>query len=141
MECVVDHKTDEHALYLPDVDSKHVSNKKVRKTNKGWHLCVELRDGITRWDPLTDLKESNPVEVSNYSVSKNLHDAPAFSLWVPYVLKKQIRIIADVTNINHNRTHKFGIEVTKSWDDCVRLEKENGNTLWQDALKKDMKNV
>jgi hypothetical protein len=24
----------------------------------------------------------------------------------------------------HKRTHKFGIEVPKSWDDCVKLNKE-----------------
>jgi hypothetical protein len=38
-------------------------------------------------------------------------------------------------------THKFGIEVPKSWDDCVRLDKENDSTLWQDAARKEMKNA
>jgi hypothetical protein len=33
------------------------------------------------------------------------------------------------------------IEVAKSWDDCVRLDKVNGNTLWHDAVRKEMKNV
>jgi hypothetical protein len=32
------------------------------------------------------------------------------------------------------------IEVPKSWDDCVRLDKENDITLWQDAVRKEMKN-
>jgi hypothetical protein len=61
--------------------------------------------------------------------------------WAPHVLKKCSIIIADVTKRYHKRTHKFGIEVPKSWDDCVRLDKENDNTLWQDAAKKEMKNV
>jgi hypothetical protein len=56
------------------------------------------------------------------------------------VLKKRICIIADVTKRYHKRTHKFGIEVPKSWDDCVRLDKENDNTLWQDSVRKEMNN-
>jgi hypothetical protein len=27
------------------------------------------------------------------------------------------------------------------WDECVRLDRENANTLWQDAVRKEMKNV
>jgi hypothetical protein len=61
--------------------------------------------------------------------------------WFPHVLKKRSRIISALTKSYHKRTHKFGIEVTKSWDDCVRLDKENDNTLWQDVARKEMKNV
>jgi hypothetical protein len=57
------------------------------------------------------------------------------------VLQKRTRSIAAVTNLYHKRTHKFGIEVPKSWDECVKLDKENENTLWQDAVRKEMKNV
>jgi hypothetical protein len=56
-------------------------------------------------------------------------------------LKKRSRIIAAVTKRYHKRNHKFGIEVPKSWDDCNRLDKENDNTIWQDAVRKEMKNV
>jgi hypothetical protein len=70
-----------------------------------------------------------------------LLNTPAFIWWASHVLKKRTRIIAAVTKRYHKRTHKFGIEVPKNWDDCVRLDKENDNTLWQDAVRKEMKNV
>jgi hypothetical protein len=57
------------------------------------------------------------------------------------VLKKRSHTIASVTKRYHKRTHKFGIEVPASWDDCVRLDKKNGNTSWQDAVRKEMNNV
>jgi hypothetical protein len=57
------------------------------------------------------------------------------------VLQKRTRIIASITKGYHKRTHKFVIEVPKSWDDCVKLDKENDNTLWQDAARKEIKNV
>jgi hypothetical protein len=90
---------------------------------------------------LSDLKESNPVEVDEYAAAKSLMNSPAFVWWDPHVLQKRTMIIADVTKRYHKRTHKFGIEVPKNWDDCVRLDKENGNTIWQDAVRKEMKNV
>jgi hypothetical protein len=66
---------------------------------------------------------------------------PDLVWWAPRVFKKRSRIIAAVTKRYHKQTHKFGIEVPKSWDDCVRLDKDNDNPLWQDALMKEMKNV
>jgi hypothetical protein len=113
----------------------------VRKTTKGWHLCVEWKDGTTRWERLSDIKESNPVEVAEYSAAKSLLDTPDFVWWAPHFLKKRTRLIADVTKRYHTRTHKFGIEVPKIWDDCARLDKENDNTLWKDAVRKEMMNV
>jgi hypothetical protein len=72
---------------------------------------------------LADLKESNPVEVAEYAATKSLLNSPAFLWWAPYVLQKRTRIIAAVTKRYHKQTHKFGIEVPKSWDDFVKLDK------------------
>jgi hypothetical protein len=41
----------------------------------------------------------------------------------------------------HKRTHKFGIKFPKTWGEAVELDEENGNTLWQDAIRKEMNNV
>jgi hypothetical protein len=38
------------------------------------------------------------------------------------------------------RNHKFGIEIPTIWNDCVHLDRDNSNTLWQDAAQKEMKN-
>jgi hypothetical protein len=104
-------------------------------------LCVEWKDGTTSWERLADLKESNPVEVAEYAATNKLHDEPAFAWWLPHVLKKRNRIIATVTKRYHKRTHKFGIKVPKTWDEAVKLDEGNGNTLWQDAIRNEMNNV
>jgi hypothetical protein len=121
--------------------TKHGRKNKLRKTTKGWHLCVEWKDGTTRWERLADIKESNPVEVAEYAAANSLFDAPAFVWWSPHVLKKRNIIIAAVTKRYQKRDHKFGIEAPKNWYDCVRLYKENDNTRWEDAVRKAMKNV
>jgi hypothetical protein len=89
---------------------------------------------------LADIRGSNPVEVAEYAVSKSLLDTPDFVWWATHFLKKRSRIIDAVTKRYHKQTHKFGIEVPKSWDGCVGLDKENDNTLWQDVVRKEMKN-
>jgi hypothetical protein len=138
---IVDHRKDQSALDREDVYIKHGSNRQLKMTTKGWKLCVEWKDSSTSWERLADLKESNPVELADYAVAHGIDTEPAFAWWVPFTLKRRNRIIAAVNSRYHKRTHKFGIEVPKTWDDCVRLDNENGNTLWQDAVRKEMSKV
>jgi hypothetical protein len=56
-------------------------------------------------------------------------------------MKKRNIIIAAVIKRYHKRTHNFGIQVLKTWGEAVKLDEENDNTLWQDAIRKDMNNV
>ncbi len=39
------------------------------------------------------------------------------------------------------RTHKFGVKIPKSVEEAKRFDEENGDTLWWDAICKEMKNV
>jgi hypothetical protein len=64
LEGIIDHRADGHAVAPAEMYIKHGSKKKVRKTTKCWHLCVEWKDGTTSWERLAYLKESNPVEVA-----------------------------------------------------------------------------
>jgi len=138
---IVDHRKDNSAVEKKDMYIKRGSNQQLRKTTKGWSLCVEWKDGSTSWERLADLKESNPVEIADYAVAHGLDSEPAFAWWVPFTLKRRNRIIAAVNKRYHKRTHKFGIEIPKTYEDCVRIDKENGNTYWQDAIRKEMAKV
>jgi hypothetical protein len=140
LQDIVGHKMYGHAVERADMHIKVGSNTQIRKTTKGWHLCVEKKDGTPSWERLADLKESNPVELAEYAATKNLHYEPAFDWWVPHVLNKRNIIIAAVTKRYHKLTHKFGIQVLKTWGEAVKLDEENGNTLWKDTIRKEMNN-
>ncbi len=119
-----------------------VNGKSVqKKTTRGWKLCVQWKDGTTTWEKLSDLKESNPIEVAEYAVAQSIDHEPAFAWWVPFTLRKRNRIIAAVNKRYFKRTHKFGIRIPKSVEEAKAIDKENGNTLWMDALEKEMSNV
>jgi hypothetical protein len=141
MAGITDHRKDEHAVDRADMYIQRGNNRQPRKTTKGWKLCVEWKDGSTSWERLADLKESNPVELADYAIAHGIDNEPAFAWWVPYTIRRRNRIIAVVNSRYHKRTHKFGIEVPKTYEDCVRIDNENGNTLWQDAIRKEMSKV
>jgi hypothetical protein len=114
LQDIVGHTTDGHAVERAKIYIKVGRNTQIRKTTKGWHLCVKPKDGTTSWERLADLKESNPVEVADYAATKSFHDEPYFSWWVPHVLNKRNTIIAAMNKRYHKRTHKFGIQVPKT---------------------------
>ncbi len=60
------------------------------------------------------------------------------------MLKKHDQIISLVckqTTHYLKRTHEFGIEVPKTVKEALALDCKNGNTLWADAIAKEMREV
>ena len=39
------------------------------------------------------------------------------------------------------KTHKFGVQVPKSANHALELDKQNGKTFWQDYIAKEMNSV
>ena len=115
--------------------------RKLRQTTMGWDLQVRWGDGSVQWIPLKILKESNPVEIAEFAVSRGIADEPAFAWWVPYTLRKRDHIIAAVRSRVLKRTHKYGIEVPTSVEHAKQIDEKNRNTRWQDAIAKEMYNV
>jgi Reverse transcriptase (RNA-dependent DNA polymerase) len=113
----------------------------VRQTTKGWKLLVNWKDGTSDWVPLADLKESYPVQVAEYAVNNKIVAEPAFSLWVPHVLKKRERIIKKVKSRHLRRTHKFGIEIPAMVEQAFEIDRQTRTTLWRDAIEKEFTNV
>jgi hypothetical protein len=139
---IIDHKSDGNTVHADDSHfTTPTGREKIRRTTKGWKLCVKWKDESTTWEDLKDLKESNPVQVAEYAVTNKIVSQPAFAWWVPFTLKKRDRIIAKVNTRYLKRTHKFGIEVPKSVAHAMRLDVKNGNSFWEEAIAKEMKDV
>jgi len=56
-------------------------------------------------------------------------------------LRKRNWIIAVVNKQYIKRTHEFGIKVLKTIKRALEIDKENGNSLWKDAIAKGMQTV
>jgi hypothetical protein len=84
------------------------------------------------------------LEVAEYAVSQGIENEPAFNWWVDWVLKKRERIIKAVKCRQAKylkKNFKFGIEVPWTVKEAYEFDRKNGNTLWADAIKKEMENV
>jgi hypothetical protein len=129
-------------MKLSDQKIVHANGKTyIKRSTIGWQLCCQWRDDSTSWENLADLKESHPIETAKYAMILGIDHEPAFNWWVPHVLKKRDRIISLVRKRNPcylKRMHKFGIELPKTVKEAFELDRKNGNTLWADAIAKEM---
>jgi hypothetical protein len=138
---IIDHIKDDTAIQLKDKYIHHGSNKTLRHTTKGWFLQILWKDGSTSWEPLRNLKESNPVQVAEYAVANKIEDEAAFAWWVPYTLRKRDRIISSVKCHNVKRNNKFGIEVLRSIERALEIDMETKTDYWLKAIEKEMSQV
>ena len=138
LDGIVDHKMTKDAITEEDSTFVYKGKTYPRRTTKGWELCVLWKDGSTSWEPLSDLKESYPVDVAEYASNVGIDHLPAFRWWVPFTIKRKERMIKAASKSYHKKQHKFGIELPKSVHQAVLLDKKNGNILWMDALRKEI---
>jgi hypothetical protein len=84
------------------------------------------------------VKESNPIDLAEYTIQNHIDDKPAFKWWVSLVIRKCNCMVNKVKKKYWRTTHKFGIRIPKTVAEALQLDKENGNTYWSDAISKEM---
>ena len=61
---------------------------------------------------MSDLKESLPIQLAEYTLNKNLADKAAFRWWVHKVIQRAKRDLKAVkSNKYWLRTHKYSVEL------------------------------
>ena len=76
-------------------------------------MLVLLKYRLLTWAPLKDLKESNPIELAEYTVTNQIEHESDFVWWAPFTLKKRDYTITKIKAKYLKNTHKFGIRVLK----------------------------
>ena len=129
------------AIAISRSDGKTDSGKPVI-TTRGVDLKVIWHDQTTDWVSLKELKEAHPIEVAEYALANNLQDEPAFKWWVVKVLRKRDHLIGkiQIRAVRKPGRTKFGIAIPLHADQATAYDKENGNTKWIDAIRKEMEN-
>jgi hypothetical protein len=90
LEEILDRKCDASAVRHDDIYVYKGANQHYCRTTKGWKLLILWKDGTPTWEPLKDLKESNPVQVAEYAVANKLAEEPAFVWWISNVYVVEI---------------------------------------------------
>jgi len=137
---IIGHRKDDSVAI--DKKNSWIDHKGARKrviTTKGWEIEIEFLDGSVKWFPMLQIKESLPIDLAEYAVSRSINTEPAFAWWVMGVLKRKNKIISMLRV--PKKVLKYGIKVPGSVDQAYLYDQENGNDLWHKAIEKELKNV
>ncbi|KAL7480606.1 hypothetical protein ACHAW6_006283 [Cyclotella cf. meneghiniana] len=119
LDAVMDFQKDPNVAISQNDQVKIVNGKKVVScSTRGCELCCEWKDGSTSWQKLSNLK------IAEFTLAVGNANEPAFNWWVTWVFKKRALIISLVKRKSmgyHKWTHKFGIELPKTWTRLMQL--------------------
>ena len=111
-------------------------NDKAYKGSK-YNLKVTWETGEVTYEPLAMMIKDDPVTVAVCAKENNLLETAGWKRLkgIAKRQKKLLRMVnqAKMRSHKHAKRYKFGVEVPKNHKDAMRLDEENGNTLWRDA--------
>jgi len=106
-----------------------------------YDVQVQWQDGEVSWEPMSVIKKDDPVKLALYAKHRELIYEPGWR-WARKMLKTNKRFSRMVkmfkASISEGPKYKFGIRVPRNRKEALQLDKENGNTLWQDAEKAEI---
>ena len=63
--------------------------KKISRKTIAWDIFVDLINRSTEWIPLNYVKESKPIDLSEYALVNNIDQVPAFKWWDGFMFNKK----------------------------------------------------
>jgi hypothetical protein len=142
----VDKKMQEEELY--DGEQRWIYDKILshRKNKLGKYEVLILWDNESEsWEPLNVMAEDDPIMMTRYAKDNDLLEVPGWKRFKRLASheKKFIRMLkSSVRAMKRTGTvYKFGVQVPRNFAEAMELDKQNGNTLWLDAIVKELKQI
>ena len=116
---------------------------KNSKDYKGssYNILVEWENGELTYEPLELMIKDDPISVAQYSSEKNLLELPGWKILRRYTKnKKKLKRMVKQAKLASQRRgpiYMFGVRVPRNSREAEVLDKENGNTKWQDAMDEE----
>jgi hypothetical protein len=116
-----------------------------------YNLLVRWDDGSETYEPLEMFIKDDPITVALYARKHNLLNLPGWKR-LKYIASKIVRDKRSLRQTIHcihisqgKRTsgpiYQFGIQVPKNVKEAYKLDAQNGNTLWEDAMKEEIQSL
>jgi len=113
--------------------------------NCAWNVKVEWENGAITHEPLSNIIADDPVTVAIYAKDNDLLDTPGWKRLKRIANRsKKLKRMANQAKLRSYNTaprYQYGFEVPRDYDHAVRLDRQNGNTMWQDAIALEMKQL
>ena len=115
--------------------------------NKGskYNVMVEWESGEVTYEPLTLISKDDPITCAVYAKKHDLLDTTGWKHLKRYAKtsKRLIRAVKQsrIRQVRASARYQHGFQVPKDYNDAVRLDKENSNTHWQDAMDLELTQI
>ena len=119
-----------HQGPLESTDPDHKGSK--------YNVMVEWESGEVTYEPLTLISKDDPITCAVYAKKHDLLDTTGWKHLKRYAKtsKRLIRAAKQsrIRQVRASARYQHGFQVPKDYNDAIRLDKENSNTHWQDAM-------
>ena len=126
-----------HQGPLESTDPNHKGSK--------YNVMVEWESGEVTYEPLTLISKDDPITCAVYAKKHDLLDTTGWKHLKRYAKtsKRLIRAIKQsrIRQVRASARYQHGFQVPKDYNDAMRLDKENGNTHWQDAMDLELTQI
>ena len=110
-----------------------------------YNVMVEWESGEVTYEPLTLISKDDPITCAVYAKKNDLHDTTGWKHLKRYAntSKRLIRAVKQsrIRQVRASARYQHGFQVRKDYNDAIRLDKENSNTHWQDAMDLELTQI
>jgi len=116
-----------------------LSSSNADYKGSSYNVMVLWSDGSKTWEPLNLIAKDDPVTLAAYAKAHDLLEVPGWKFLRriarrAHVLRRMLNQARMSSRRNAVR-YKFGVQVPRSISEAHRLDKENGNNLWAEAIQ------
>ena len=126
-----------HQGPLESTDPNHKGSK--------YNVMAEWESGEVTYEPLTLISKDDPITCAVYAKKHDLLDTTGWKHLKRYAKtsKRLIRAVKQsrIRQVRASARYQDGFQVPKDYNDAMRLDKENGNTHWQDAMDLELTQI
>ena len=110
-----------------------------------YNVMVEWESGEVTYEPLTLISKDDPITCAVYAKKHDLLDTTGWKHLKRYARtsKRLIRAVKQsrIRQVRASARYQHGFQVPKDYNDAIRLDKENSNTHWQDAMDLELTQI
>ena len=122
---------------LESTDPDHKGSK--------YNVMVEWESGEVTYEPLTLISKDDPITFAVYAKKHDLLDTTGWKHLKRYAKtsKRLIRAVKQsrIRQVRASARYQHGFQVPKDYNDAIRLDKENSDTHWQDAMDLELTQI
>ena len=110
-----------------------------------YNVMVEWESGEVTYEPLALISKDDPITCAVYAKKHDLLDTTGWKHLKRYAKtsNKLIRAVKQsrIHQVRASARYQHGFQVPKDFNDAIRLDKENSNTHWQDAMDLELTQI